>query len=98
MTYALKGIQAGLGPGEQVPLRREVDEWWFSKNENDLNQRSLFMYALREFQNMDPKEQLSYFGIAGTRQTPFTTLKALLTVARNPWPASCALGYKEEQG
>ena len=67
MTYAITGIKEGLGPGEQVPVRREIDEWWFSKNENDLNQRSLFLYALEELMALDPeKENLkSYFAIAG---------------------------------
>ena len=69
MTYGITGIKQGLGPGEQVPIRREIDEWWFSKDENDLNQRSLFIYALHDFMSMEvePKKgiNLSYFGIAG---------------------------------
>ena len=69
MTYQIQGIKAGLGPGEQVPLRREIDEWWFSKNENDLNQRSLYILALQKFMDMtpDPKNpnDLSFFTIAG---------------------------------
>ena len=69
MTYGITGIHEGLGPGDQVPIRREIDEWWFSKNENDLNQRSLFIYALIDFMSMDPDPakglNLSYFGIAG---------------------------------
>ena len=69
MTYGITGIKAGLGPGEQVPLRREIDEWWFSKDPNDLNQRSLFVYALHNFMDLPPKpedpQDLSYFSIAG---------------------------------
>jgi tyrosinase len=64
-TYAITGIKKGLGPGAAVPLRREVDEWWFSKDKNDLYQRSLFIYALNEFMKMNPDDQLSYFSIAG---------------------------------
>lgn len=79
MTYPITGIKAGLGPGEQVPLRREIDEWWFSKNENDLNQRSLFIYALHNFMNIDPDEQLSYFSIAGK--------------APHPQPITCSLPF-----
>ena len=67
MTYAITGISEGLGPGKQVPPRRKIDEWWFSKNENDMNQRSLFLYALQQLMALDPeKEKLkSYFAIAG---------------------------------
>jgi tyrosinase len=77
MTYPITGIKEGLGPGEQVPLRREIDEWWSSKDKNDVNQRSLFIYALHEFMTMDPDDQLSYFGVAGLRNLhwglPFLT-------------------------
>lgn len=70
MTYGITGIKAGLGPGDQVPLRREIDEWWFSKNENDLNQRSLFILALQKFMNITPNPEdptdLSFFSIAGS--------------------------------
>jgi tyrosinase len=65
MTYPITGIKEGLGPGEQVPLRREIDEWWASKEKNDVYQRSLFVYALHEFMNMDSEDQFSYFGVAG---------------------------------
>lgn len=64
-NYAITGIQKGKGPNGSVPLRREVDEWWFSKEKNDLYQRSLFVYALNYFKNIDPKERDSYFQIAG---------------------------------
>lgn len=63
--YAITGIQKGRGPNGSVPFRREVDEWWFSKEKNDLYQRSLFVYALHQFQQMDPKDRDSYFQIAG---------------------------------
>ena len=70
MTYPIEGIKEGLGPGEQVPVRREIDEWWFSPDANDLNQRSLFIYALHQFMSMIPKPEdpkdLSYYSIAGT--------------------------------
>ena len=70
MTYGITGIKTGLGPGKQVPLRRELDEWYFSKDLNDLNQRSLFIYALQKFMDITPDpdnpNDLSYFSIAGT--------------------------------
>jgi tyrosinase len=65
MTYSITGIKAGVGPGGQVPVRREIDEWWFSKDKNDINQKSLFIYALHSFMSMNPDYQLSYFGVAG---------------------------------
>ncbi len=65
MTYPITGIKKRLGPGDKVPLRRELDEWWSSKDVNDLNQRSLFIYALHEFEKMSPDDQLSFFAVAG---------------------------------
>src|SRR4051794_35492297 len=67
-TYAITGIQKCLGPGEQVPLRRELDEWWFAKDKNTLYQKSLFVYALNEFKAMNPNDRDSYFQIAGMIQ------------------------------
>lgn len=64
-SYRIAGIKAGVGPGVQVPIRREIDEWWASPAKNDENQRSLFIRALREFESMDLKEDKSYFGISG---------------------------------
>jgi tyrosinase len=64
-TYPITGIKTGLGPGQQVPIRREIDEWWSSPEKNDLFQRSLFVYALHAFQQMSTDDQMSYFSIAG---------------------------------
>ncbi|EPE28797.1 Di-copper centre-containing [Glarea lozoyensis ATCC 20868] len=69
-TYAITGIQKCLGPGEQVPIRRELDEWWFAKDKNTLYQKSLFVYALNEFKSMNPNERDSYFQIAGIHGQP----------------------------
>ena len=69
MTFGIAGIKAGLGPGDKVPLRREIDEWWFSKDANDVRQRSLFILALQRFMDMTPDpwnaNDLSYFSVAG---------------------------------
>lgn len=56
--YAITGIQ-------NVPVRRELDEWWFSKDPTDEKQRTLFILALIKFQDMPVTEKLSYFQIAG---------------------------------
>ncbi|CAG8971787.1 hypothetical protein HYALB_00001896 [Hymenoscyphus albidus] len=69
-SYAITGIQAGKGPNGSVPLRREVDEWWFSSDRNDLYQRSLFIYALTEFMKIDPNDIKSYFAVAGIHGQP----------------------------
>ena len=69
MTYAITGIQKGLGPSNdpyrKVHLRREIDEWWESSNPVDVNQRTLFILALDNFQKIDPETMLSYFQVAG---------------------------------
>ncbi|PVH87416.1 putative tyrosinase [Cadophora sp. DSE1049] len=73
MTYPITGIKKGLGPGGKVPLRREIDEWWASKEKNDIYQKSLFIYALNEFQQMSPDDQLSYFAVAGIHGQPLVS-------------------------
>lgn len=41
MSYAITGIQTGLGPVNDplrnVPISREIDEWWGSKDKVTLN-------------------------------------------------------------
>ncbi|RDL34449.1 Uncharacterized protein BP5553_07577 [Venustampulla echinocandica] len=83
MTFAITGIKKGLGPGEQVPLRREIDEWWDSKDKNDLFQKSLYIYALHEFKKMDPKDQKSYFAVAGIHGQPLDPWDT--TQAKSAW-------------
>ncbi|KAH6723255.1 putative tyrosinase [Leptodontidium sp. MPI-SDFR-AT-0119] len=73
MTYPITGIKKGLGPAGEIPLRREIDEWWASKEKNDVYQKSLFIYALNEFQQMSPDDQLSYFAIAGIHGQPLVS-------------------------
>jgi tyrosinase len=67
MPYPITGIQAGRGPNGELPIRREIDEWWFSPELNDVYQRSLFVYALKNFQaqGFDKNDDLSYLNIAG---------------------------------
>lgn len=64
--------QKGIGPNGELPVRREIDEWWFSSDRNDLNQQSLFILALQAFQvrGQDPEkpDPLSYLSIAGKHQ------------------------------
>lgn len=71
MPYAIKGIQTGRGPRGELPLRREIDEWWFSPESNDVNQRSLFIYALQNLQKrgLEKNDDLSYLSVAGKNNT-----------------------------
>jgi len=62
--YPVTGIQDGLGPAPgQVPIRREVDEWY--KDSNTIWERCLFFRAMTIFQQMPVEKQLSYYQIAG---------------------------------
>ena len=61
--YPITGVQAGLGPGSQVPVRQEVGAW--SSNPDNLTQVNLFILALSSFQNQTASQTLSYFQIAG---------------------------------
>ncbi len=69
-TYPIRGINDGFRPAQgQVPLRREIDELWASKDAVDVNQRSLFISAMKHFQEMHPADRLSYFQICGQCKT-----------------------------
>lgn len=67
--YAITGIHGQTRPGDNVPIRRELDEWYFSKDINDVNQKTLFILALQRFQarGLDPdkNDDLSYLDVAG---------------------------------
>lgn len=63
--YPITGIQRGFGHNGEVPMRMEIDEWWNSDDPVHADQLSLFIAALKEFQNTHISEKLSYFQIAG---------------------------------
>ena len=86
-TYAITGIEAGGGPNGQVPVRRDVDEWWLSQDVVDVNQKSLMIQAMTIFQNMDVNDKLSYFQIAGIHGQP------LVPWDENTKSVSQGLGY-----
>ena len=68
-TYPIKGVplpDPNQPPNSPVPLRREVNEWFRSKVDNDVIQVKLFLLALIHFEGMDVESQLSYFQVAGT--------------------------------
>ena len=87
----------GIGPKGELPLRRDIDDWWFSQTENDALQRSLYIYAMHAFQQRgldNPKvsDPLSYVSIAGRSREEQMRLGEL-TVFRNPW---CSAGCMAE--
>ena len=86
-TYPILGIKAGDGPGGEVPIRRDVDEWWLSTEVVDVNQHSLLIQAMTIFQQMDVEEKLSYFQIAGIHGQP------LVPWDENTKPVTDGLGY-----
>ncbi|KAK2745949.1 hypothetical protein FQN55_006021 [Onygenales sp. PD_40] len=69
--YPIHGIQEGLGPGDQVPIRREFNEWSKSKERRDQIQVVLFLLALKRFQDVSPDSRDSYFQIAGIHGMPY---------------------------
>lgn len=82
--YAIVGITAGWvddkqgeNPTGEVPLRLEVDDWYPNPKETDDTKREmyflqhrLFFTALSIFQAMDPRDDMSYFGVAGMNSHP----------------------------
>lgn len=73
--YLITGIHDGLGPGEKVPLRREITEWAESTKDTDHFQVQLFLLALDAFHKRKEHEKLSYFQIAGAIRTPSITAR-----------------------
>ncbi|KAH6627480.1 common central domain of tyrosinase-domain-containing protein [Chaetomium tenue] len=69
-VYVLTGIKTGV-IGEQVPLRLELDSWYPGKTQEHLIQNSLFLWALKLFEEKDPTEKLSFFQVAGIHGYPY---------------------------
>ncbi|KAK0629237.1 common central domain of tyrosinase-domain-containing protein [Bombardia bombarda] len=69
-TYAITGIKAGI-KGDTVPLRLEVDSWYPGQNELHLRQNSLYLWALKFFEEKSPDDKLSFFQVAGIHGLPF---------------------------
>ncbi|TDZ21810.1 Tyrosinase [Colletotrichum orbiculare MAFF 240422] len=65
-SYPITGIPNG---GSNPPARQEINAW----ATNNPIQLSLFVQALRIFQSMDFKDQLSYYRIAGIHGLPATS-------------------------
>ncbi|EQL32948.1 hypothetical protein BDFG_04931 [Blastomyces dermatitidis ATCC 26199] len=69
--YPIQGIKVGLGPDNQVPIRREFNEWSTSQKRRDQIQVALFLLALSDFQAIPPDSRDSYFQIAGIHGMPY---------------------------
>ena len=68
--YPITGVQDGLDPEKdqllrKVHLRLELDDWYQSTQLLHINQRALFFPAFWKFSQMDPRQKLSWFQIAG---------------------------------
>ncbi|KAI8159639.1 hypothetical protein K4K49_007537 [Colletotrichum sp. SAR 10_70] len=74
--YPITGIHDGLDSDKtaelrMVPLRMEIDTWSESEEIDHINQRALFFPAFWRFSQMNPKEKLSWFQIAGIHGKPY---------------------------
>jgi tyrosinase len=69
-VYVITGIKAGV-VGDKVPLRHELDSWYPGQTEEHLIQNSLFIWALKLFEEKDPKTKLSFFQVAGIHGYPY---------------------------
>ncbi|KAJ5899989.1 Concanavalin A-like lectin/glucanases superfamily [Penicillium taxi] len=72
--FPIKGIPVNsaaggeLGFDTEVPIRQNIDSW--SKNPANDKQVTLFVLALKLFQELDPADRDSYFQIAGIHGQP----------------------------
>jgi tyrosinase len=71
LPYAITGIPTEPGRKGEVPLRQECDAWTKSKSQVDLDQRNLFILALRFYVDMDPLDRDSYWQTAGIHGMPY---------------------------
>jgi tyrosinase len=63
--YNITGIQAGIGPHGEIPVRKDVETWFNSQEQQDRDQVWLFAHALQDFQAIDYTQKVSYYQIAG---------------------------------
>ncbi|KAK6332681.1 hypothetical protein TWF730_004340 [Orbilia blumenaviensis] len=70
--YPITGITKYLVDGEEIPMRREVDEWYASEEGKDELQVYIFLRAMQNFQKEPEDNMLSYFQIAGIHGLPWT--------------------------
>lgn len=103
--YVIKGAdpKSAADGSKPTPIRREIDEWWFSSKKEDVLQQTLMVRALQKFMAADPSNDLSYFGIAGMQELYYSQVKRVDTdltmwLCRNPWAASQAMGQRDGQG
>lgn len=91
--YPIQGVQKGLGPGSQVPIRRDFNEWSESQERRDQIQVVLFILALREFQATPPDSRDSYFQIAGGFK-PTMNFNPIFALIPNFFPGIHGMPYK----
>ncbi|KAK3296423.1 common central domain of tyrosinase-domain-containing protein [Chaetomium fimeti] len=73
-VYVITGIKAGV-VDNKPPLRFEVDTWYQpdhkKQTKEQLIQNSLFIWALKAFEEKDPTTKLSFFSVAGIHGYPY---------------------------
>ncbi|KAI9783412.1 MAG: hypothetical protein M1839_003947 [Geoglossum umbratile] len=71
LPYVVAGIPTERGPNGEVPIRQECDAWTNSTSQVDLDQRNLFILALRFYVDMDPLDRDSFWQTAGIHGMPY---------------------------
>ncbi|KAK6527660.1 hypothetical protein TWF694_004640 [Orbilia ellipsospora] len=69
--WIVKGIE--VAPGEEVPVRRDINELVASEKEIDQDQVNLFLLGLKQFQERAENDPKSYFMMAGIHGLPERT-------------------------
>jgi hypothetical protein len=80
------GALGGLGPNGERPFRYEINDFAQPGPAFDL-----FIRALRDFQNADQSEPLSYFQIAGLPNSAFGRAE-ITNCSRNSWLSTGIMG------
>lgn len=68
--YPITGIQTGFGHHGELPMRHDINEWFESQDPIHIDQVSLFIAALKAFQEKPFQYKLSYFQVAGLGSKP----------------------------
>ncbi|KAI9868865.1 MAG: hypothetical protein M1813_004716 [Trichoglossum hirsutum] len=71
LPYAITGIPTDRGINGEVPIRMECDAWTSSNQPVHLEQKNLFLLALRFYVDMDPLDRDSFWQTAGIHGLPY---------------------------
>ena len=113
-TYPITGVplKKPPPPNGAVPLRKNVNDWYRSKDEQDVIQVKLFLLALIKFEGLDVNDKLSFFQVAGMLVFPEHDQLSMLGPTsihimqvlieaniknRNSWLSRCGLGRRTQE-